>query len=463
MNNYVIYNLILLIIAFLCFNKSLSRITLLTMGGVNFLVANLIYINQFAGEATLRGAFGVHLVIDGLSRNFLLMNAVVWLASTMVGIKKKRNTVYYFFLALFLPVCNLAFVSGDLFNIYVVLELITLITFLLSSTTSKTKQFWAAMKYIILCTAAMNLYLLGVGMHFLESGTFDLSKEISNLPAGLIIAGLLAKAGVFFYSMWLIDLHSNAEPEISALLSGISIKGAVYALMRLQPIISGSYRIVVIFGVVSAITGVFFAMNEKNYKRILAQHTLSQVGYILVSPSSGAIYALAHGVFKSFLFLFSDELPSLDIEELLQKRLAVNKWLFLALASLTISGMPLTIGAAAKDMVLSTLTWQKPLMYIACIGTVASFAKFLFLPSARYEKIKNLPSYLLLSFYCLTPFVNHDRKFLSPILLILTGILFYFIVRRFLRPLPRTLENINNSAFLYIILVLICVVVSVNA
>ncbi|RKX36618.1 MAG: cation:proton antiporter, partial [Thermotogae bacterium] len=281
---YVLFNLALIVSSMLTFLNKFKKSIPLAAGFVNLVVANVIYWSQLSGEAVLWNSFGVKLILDNISRDFLLMNSIVFLASTIVATKKEKPSVFFFLLALFLPSCNLMFLSCDMFNIYVLLELTTLVVFLLASFGGKTNQVWSALKYMVLGTAGMNLYLLGVGMIFARSRTFELPTLVDIIPAVLVISGLLVKAGVFLFSMWLPDLHSSVESELSALLSGVGIKTAVYAILRFSPSLGKTVDVVVLFGVVSAIAGVVFALNERNYKRILAYHTLSQVGFVLSAP-----------------------------------------------------------------------------------------------------------------------------------------------------------------------------------
>ncbi|WP_448535379.1 proton-conducting transporter transmembrane domain-containing protein [Pseudothermotoga sp.] len=461
---YLIYNFTLFGASVLSLSKRFLKPLTVSIGFVNLVLANYLYFAKITDRLTLRYSFGVALLLDSISVNFLLMNAVVWLAAVMVAVRKDLRPFYYTLLIMFLATCNLAFVSNDLFNIYVALELTALLTFLLSFVAGKTVQFWAAMKYLLLCSAAMHIYLIGVILNFGQKNSFEIAGRASSTVAVLMIVGLLMKAGVFFYSMWLPDLHSSVEPEISTLLSGVSIKTGVYAILRLSTFIKDHYPIVAVFGILTALVAVTFAVNERHYKRILAYHTLSQVGYMLVSPVYGAAYALAHGVFKGFLFLLSDDLPTYDVKELKKYGVGLPKWFFLSLASLSISGFPFTIGGAAKDLVFGTLKWQKPFMYAAAVGTVMSFAKFLLMFKPKLERVKNLPSYLLLSFYCLLPILGFGKDPVKSLIVFFVGTVAYLLVKGFLKPLPRTLETLENSSVLYVLVItLVVLVVMVGA
>ncbi|MBD0395013.1 MAG: cation:proton antiporter, partial [Microcoleus sp. C1-bin4] len=130
-----------------------------------------------------------------------------------------------------------------------------------------------------------------------------------------------------------------------------------------------------------ALLGVFYAVLEKDSKRMLAFHTVSQLGFILAAPSVGGFYALAHGLVKSSLFLIAGSLPSRNLKELKQKPIDTKIWIALVIASLSISGFPLLVGFGAKTLTVKNLgSWQAIGMNVAAVGTAISFAKFIFLP-----------------------------------------------------------------------------------
>jgi len=127
--------------------------------------------------------------------------------------------------------------------------------------------------------------------------------------------------------------------------------------------------------------GVGYAVFEKDAKRMLAFHTISQLGFVLAAPQVGGFYALTHGLVKSALFLIAGNLPSRNLKELKQMPIATPVWVALVMASLSISGFPLLSGFGAKVLTMKNLlSWQAIGMNIAALGTAISFAKFIFLP-----------------------------------------------------------------------------------
>jgi multicomponent Na+:H+ antiporter subunit D len=137
-------------------------------------------------------------------------------------------------------------------------------------------------------------------------------------------------------------------------------------------------------GVATATLGVGFAMFEKDAKRMLAFHTVSQVGFILAAPLAGGIYALSHGLVKSCLFLSAGQLHSRKFVDLKSKPISFGLWFALSLAGLSISGLPFFYGYGAKALTMAELlSWQSLAMNIISIGTAISFSKFIFLPHTK--------------------------------------------------------------------------------
>jgi len=464
MTAFVLYNLCLFASALLGFSRKFQKPVLWGAGIVNLIIVTILWQKSENTRWFLKSAFGVELVIDELSRLFLLTLAVVWFAVAISLESKKQDGFFVFLLLLFLGAGNLLFISSDLFNLYVLLELLTILVFLLAGKTGETKPLWAGMKYLLLVASAMNLYLLGVGMVFLAEGSFRVSSiTITGIPAGFLIAGLLGKTGLFLFSMWLVDLHSSVSSEVSALLSGIAVKTGLYALLRLRPALGNHFEVVPFFAVISAILGVIFAFHEKHYKRILAYSTLSQIGYILTAPETGIFYVFAHGVFKSWPFLGADLLPTHDTRALPQHRLPIVTWSLIALPALSIAGLPWTVGGFSKEMlIVGTAWWQRPILYGVSIGTAAVFAPFFFsLPRLEWGEIpKNILGHALLAFFTFFPLFGWGRKDLESTGILLLGVLVALLGARYRKPLPRVLERLENAALLYLILFALCVVMS---
>ncbi|MCD6267721.1 MAG: cation:proton antiporter, partial [Thermotogaceae bacterium] len=294
--SFVIYNLIMILFSFIyIFLKRYSRSIFLFQNVLNFFIALLIFIRKFSFNIVLMDLFGVHLILDEISMYFILLNAIVFLGISLKGVE---DETLIFLLSTTSFSLNLLFLSYDLFNLYVMIELVSLLTFLLIVHGRKISQYWAALKYIILGSLGMNLYLVGVAIVYRSNYSFSI-QDVKNIPTialSLMLTGVMIRSGVFLFSMWLPQAHAEAETVVSAVLSGVVVKTGVYTLLRLATF-SKSEHIVSYFGAVSAVLGVIFAFLSDDYKKILSYHTLSQVGIILSSFKTAPLYSLAHGVF----------------------------------------------------------------------------------------------------------------------------------------------------------------------
>lgn len=331
----------------------------------------------------LLDSFGVILEIDAQSGYFILTNALVTAAVILYCWQDRREAFFYTQLIVLHGSINSVFICADFISLYVALEVIGISAFLLVAYPRTNRAIWVALRYLFVTNTAMSFYLIGAVLVYQSQHSFAFSG-LTQAPVeaiALIFLGLLVKGGIFLSGLWLPITHGESETPISALLSGVVVKTGVFPLVRcallmpeLVPIVSG-------FGVATALFGVSYAVCAKDTKRMLAFHTISQLGFVMAAPAAGGFYALTHGLVKSVLFLIAGNLPSRKLLELKKIPIATPLWSALALASLSISGFPLLAGFGAKALVLKNLSsWQAIAMNVAAVGTAISFAKFLFLP-----------------------------------------------------------------------------------
>jgi multicomponent Na+:H+ antiporter subunit D len=327
--------------------------------------------------------FSVTLLVDRLSGYFILTNALVTAAVIIYCWPTDKTAFFYAQILMVHGSLNAAFASTDFISLYVALEVSGIAAFLLIAYPRTDRSIWVALRYLFISNTAMLFYLVGAVLVYKASNSFSFAGLGAAPPEAiaLIFMGLLVKGGVFVSGLWLPLTHSESETPVSALLSGIVVKAGVYPLVRCALMVEEVAPIVQIFGVGTALLGVFYAVLEKDSKRMLAFHTVSQLGFILAAPSVGGFYALAHGLVKSSLFLIAGSLPSRNLKELKQKPIDTKIWIALVIASLSISGFPLLVGFGAKVLTVKNLgPWQAIAMNVAAVGTAISFAKFIFLP-----------------------------------------------------------------------------------
>ncbi len=338
--------------------------------------------------------WGVAVAGDRVALVFWALALVLHLA--VVLHERHRTGPFHPLLTLLVGTSLACAVSQDIFNFYVVLELVSLISFILVSYESEPKAVWASLKYLVLATAGMTFYLLGLGIVYVRTGTLGLALMAERVTqgdpvlvagVGLLVAGLAAKSGLFVLGLWLPSAHGYAPTGVSAILSGLVVKLGVLGLARLAEVfpIEG---LVLALGVVTGLGGLVYALWEWDIKLFLAHHTVSQLGYVLVGLGLGGeaawgavLYAAAHGLFKGLLFLSAGqaiyEVGERDLDRL-RGKLSLPCALALAVGTWAIVGLPPLGGFVAKAVLAdhSTAGWLAVLVVLS-LGTAASFARLL--------------------------------------------------------------------------------------
>ena len=243
------------------------------------------------------------------------------------------------------------------------------------------------------------------------------------------------------------------------MLSGVVVKAGVFPLVRLALMLEAIDPIVRFFGVATALLGVVYAVFAKDTKRMLAFHTISQLGFVLAAPAVAGFYAFTHGLVKSALFLIAGILPSRNFKELQHQAIALNVWIALLIASFSISGFPLLAGFGAKVLTTKNLLpWQVIAMNIAALGTAISFAKFIFLPhqnSFAQDSEKKVQfgfwgaMLILLGGLILANVVYYEaytiKNIIKPLITIAIGWTVYLlIIKKLTVKLPRAIEQFEH-------------------
>ena len=353
----------------------------------------------------LLDSFGIKLIADELSAYFILTNAIVTAAVALYCWRSDKTAFFYAQMIIVHGSLNAAFVCADFISLYVALEVSGIAAFLLIAYPRSDRSIWVGLRYLFVSNTSMLFYLVGAALVYQTHHSFSFTSLKGSPPEALalIFLGLLIKAGIFVSGLWLPLTHSESETPVSALMSGIVVKASVLPLLRIALVSEEIDIIVRIFGVGTALMGVSYAVLEKDTKRMLAFHTISQLGFILAAPVVGGFYALTHGLVKSSLFLIAGSLPSRNFKELQYKPINITIWIALVIASLSISGFPLLSGFATKSLTMKNLaSWQFIIMNIAAVGTVISFAKFIFLPHSREGEQKIKPGFWISIIFLIT-------------------------------------------------------------
>jgi multicomponent Na+:H+ antiporter subunit D len=406
-------------------------------------------------ELTLLNNFGVTLLADRLSSEFILTNGLVTTAVILYCWQRDKSAFFYSQVLILYGSVNSAFIIGDLISLYVALEVLSMSAFLLIAYPRSDRAIWVAMRYFFVSNAVLLFYLMGVMLVYEahDSFRFEGLDDATPEAIALILLGLLTKGGIFISGLWLPSTNAEAETPVAALLCGIVEKAAIFPLLRIAILSERLAPIILSFGVATALLGVGFAIFETDTKRTLAFSTLSQLGWIMVAPAVGGSYALAHGLAKTTLFLCAGELPSRKFKDLQQTTINFWLWLPIAIASFSMMGMPLLMGYGAKALTLGNLLPStNALMTLAAIGTVIVYGKFVFLQPVEKVALSLdilLPVLLLSMILIGGSFAYREIytfAYLLKALAVMTiGGLLYIAIARYLdRPLPRTLEGFDH-------------------
>lgn len=359
----------------------------------SFVISTAVLVSGYAQELELGDRFGVSLLLDPASAWFILLNAAVSMG--VAWHERYRNRHHYFFILLVLlhGCINACFVSTDLFNLYVVIELATIIAFLLISQGMTTGHLWNALRYIFLSNVGMLFYLLGVLWVYQVSGSFSYTGVVDAPPTAraLIMVGLLVKGGVFVPGLWLPQAHSEADAAVSALLSGVVVNIGLLPLIRLEVFSSDLEVMLRVVGFGGIFMGLGLALFQRDIKRLLACSTISQVGFVLITPVAGPMYAFAHGLAKAVLFLCAGNLPDRNLCTLKETRMEWSLVWPMRLAALSIAGCPLFVGFSAKYAVAAPFSgWSQWIVIAGSVGTAAILAPVIFVPGGA-ERMNRSP------------------------------------------------------------------------
>jgi len=382
---------------------------------------------------------GINLVLDGLSSLMLLAISFVSAAAMLFSIRyMEQYTAKAKFLCLFLLMVagmNGVALSGDIFNLFVFLEIASLASYALVGFGCEHEELEASFKYMVLGTIASIFILFAVALVYGNTGSLNMayiSKAIQSsglnrgltFALGLFIVGFGLKAALVPFHAWLPDAHPSAPAPISAMLSGILIKTlGVYALARVVFNVFGISVsmgwLLIVLGLLSMVAGAFLAIGQWDFKRLLAYSSISQLGYVVLGIGLGGLiiardgnlawaslailgglfHLLNHAVYKSLLFLTSGSVQmstgTRQLREMggLAEKLPVTR-ATCTIASASIAGIPPFSGFWSK-LILVIAAIQAHFYWIAAIIVFVSLCTLImYLKVQRYVFLGELPENL---------------------------------------------------------------------
>lgn len=346
---------------------------------------------------------GLSFKLDGFRALYVLISSFMWLAASIFSkeyLHEERNrNRYYLFWLVTLGAAVGVLLSADLYTTFIFFEMMSFTSFVWVIQEEKKESIHAGNLYLGIAVISGLTMLMGVFMLYHEIGTLAMSeisaaiaarktlsiaaRTGSAMEARLFVSGCLmlvgfgAKAGIFLLHVWLPKAHTSAPAPASAILSGILTKMGIFGIFVLTgTMFRGSEAwgmLLLVFGMLTMLTGAFLALFSTHFKRTLACSSISQMGFILVGISMFALlknnalaaggallHMLNHSLIKLVLFLVAGVIfmktESLDLNEI--RGYGRNKPLLhlaFGIGAFSIAGIPLGSGYVSKTLLHESL------------------------------------------------------------------------------------------------------------
>jgi len=351
---------------------------------------------------------GITLRADRLAVVMVLMTAVLYWFMLLYNLR--REYANNLFLMLFLVMQGLIFgifLSNDLFNLFVLVEVSTVVISILIMYKKDSQAIYDGMLYLLINLVSMSFFLFGTGIIYKFTGVVDMYgiREVLRgldsarpviLPYAFLVTAVSLKSALMPLFSWLPKAHGtpSAPSVVSAVLSGIYVKTGLYMFLRIQetfaPVLDTS-QLFLYLGFITAVAGFVLAVAQKDLKLILAYHTVSQVGLIMMGINmggeqnfiGGVYHIVNHAFFKSTLFLTAGMVIDTyktrnvyEIEGVFRRMPLVG--IATIMAILGITGAPFFNGSISKYWIAygTGQTWAEYGLLLVNFGTILSFVKY---------------------------------------------------------------------------------------
>lgn len=331
--------------------------------------------------------FGIVLVADLLSAIMVVLTGVTGLATALFSLgtisKEHSRYGYYPLMFLLLAGVNGAFLTGDIFNLYVWFEVMLVASFSMLILGGERAQMEGAIKYVTLNLVSSAIFLAAIGLLYGLMGTLnmaDLAQRIHDLNdtslitviSMLFLVAFGIKAAAFPFFFWLPASYHTPQVAVSALFAGLLTKVGVYALFRMFTLVFSleeplTATVLIWVAGLTMLTGVLGAAAQFEFRRILSFHIISQIGYMLMGLAlaaatplalvGGIFYIMHHIIVKANLFLISGVVFALRgsyelkaLGGLYRERPGLS--LLFLISALSLAGIPPLSGFVAKYIVI---------------------------------------------------------------------------------------------------------------
>jgi multicomponent Na+:H+ antiporter subunit D len=334
--------------------------------------------------------FGIEYRVDRLNGFVLLIvnlvgSMIIPFAGTSVRKEIDSNQQAWFYTMYLLCLTGLLgiSVSGDAFNVFVFLEISSLSTYVLIAMGRHRRALLASYQYLIIGTIGATLYVIGIGLLYLATGSLNLADIAGRIDPGMteysrpilaalafLSVGICLKLALFPLHVWLPNAYAYAPSAAAAFLAGTATKVAVYLLIRIYFSIYGIafgleilpvFMVVLLLSLAAMLIASFSAIFEANAKRMLAYSSVAQIGYITLGIAlanvsgltGGLVHMFNHAVLKTTLFMALGavfyRIGSVQVADMagIGRRMPVTMAAF-TIAGLGLIGVPGTAGFISK-------------------------------------------------------------------------------------------------------------------
>lgn len=379
--------------------------------------------------------WGIELRFDEFSAFVSVVCLIGWLAvlfsvhytEWLRGCPKERIPYYYALLLLNLGALIGLTVTGDLFNLYVFMEVLSLSSYALVAVSGERIAEMAAFKYLVMGAISSLGILLAIGLLYALTGSLNMRDVTARLAGsaaaplalaiGLLTVGFMVKAALFPLHIWLPDAHAIAPSPVSAILSGLVVKSGIIGMLRTYQIAYGSGAIdvsrlnVVLtwLGALSIVMGAFFAVFQDDIKMMLAYSTISNIGYIVMGLGLGSqdsligasVHVFNHALIKATLFFGAGALIYRTGRRTLSGLAGIGHAMpvtaaAMSIGAISIVGIPPTAGFLCKWYIAEgAVAAGQPFFAFALIfGALFIFIYYIRMVNAFYFRAPQDPSVL---------------------------------------------------------------------
>ena len=374
------------LIVYLFKNEHINYLTLVAQFAMSVLAITYFfyYRGDFSQTMFVFGGWeariGISLSNDPLSMTFIFLTIFAWWMVLLYVFDFKHTHHNFLFFLMFLQGVFLGLIqTNDLFNMFVFLELTTIIVTILIAFKKAGDSFRAGIYYLLINTSGVLAFLVGLIIIYYTFGTINIYEIQAMMPQlgdrgavrlayVLLMAGVSVKAAFFPVFTWLPKAHGAAQSAISALLSGLIVKGGIYLFIRVNTMFAPANldvnHVFFAIGAASAIVGAIFALSQNSIKQLLAYSTVSQIGVILMALSfdptgfanGGVFHLVNHAIAKMALFFGAGMIIKVYKTKKLDELHGVFKAMpvistSMIIAMLSLSGLPFLSGYASKSVI----------------------------------------------------------------------------------------------------------------